>query len=100
MKLLFVVDPPSSFKIYKDSTFAMMVEADRRGHEIWFMTLDGLYWKGGRVLAQARSLELLEGKDPWYRAGPIAKMPVAEFDAVLMRKDPPFDMEYVVGTWL
>ncbi len=100
MKLLFVVDPPSSFKIYKDSTYAMMVEADKRGHEISYATLDGIYWKGARVMVQARPLELLAGKDPWYRAAPVAKAPLAEYDAVLMRKDPPFDMEYVVATWL
>jgi len=100
MKLLFVVDPPSTFKIYKDSTYAMMVEADRRGHELHFATLDGIYWKGGRAMTQARPLELLDGKDPWYRAGVPARAPLAEFDAVLMRKDPPFDMEYVVATWL
>ena len=100
MKLLFVVDPPASFKIYKDSTYAMMVEADKRGHELHFATLDGIYWKGGRVIGQSRPIELLDGKDPWYRAGAFAKAPLAEFDAVLMRKDPPFDMEYVVATWL
>jgi glutathione synthase len=100
MKLAFVCDPPSSFKIYKDSTYAMMVEADRRGHEMHFLTQDGIFWKAGRVMGQARRLELLEGKDPWYRAGPVAKTPLADFDAVLMRKDPPFDFEYVVSTWL
>jgi glutathione synthase len=100
MKLAFVCDPPSSFKIYKDSTYAMMVEADRRGHEMHFLTQDGIFWKAGRVMGQARPLEMLEGKDPWYHAGPVAKMPLAEFDAVLMRKDPPFDFEYVVSTWL
>ncbi len=100
MKLLFVVDPPSTFKIYKDSTYAMMVEADKRGHEIYYATLDGIYWKAACVMVQARPMELLAGKDPWYRAGPVAKGPLAGYDAVLMRKDPPFDMEYVVATWL
>src|SRR3954465_9927989 len=100
MKLAFVCDPPSSFKIYKDSTYAMMVEADGRGHELHFLTQDGIFWKSGRVMGQAHPLEILDGKDPWYRAGPVAKTPLADFDAVLMRKDPPFDFEYVVSTWL
>jgi glutathione synthase len=102
MKLAFVVDPPSSFKIYKDSTYAMMVEADRRGHELHFLTQDGIFLKGGRVIGASHRLELVKGKDKdaWYRAGQLAKAPLAEFDAVLMRKDPPFDMEYVVSTWL
>jgi glutathione synthase len=100
MKLAFVVDPPSSFKIYKDSTYAMMVEAHKRGHELHFLTQDGISWKGGRVIGAAHPLEILDGKDPWYRAGQLASAPLAEFDAVLMRKDPPFDFEYVVSTWL
>ena len=100
MKIAFVVDPPSSFKIYKDSTYAMMVEADARGHEIHFLTQDGIFSKGGRIIGQTRPLEILESKDPWYRAGQMAKAPLADFDAVLMRKDPPFDLEYVATTWL
>jgi len=102
MKLAFVVDPPSSFKIYKDSTYAMMVEAGKRGHELHYLTQDAIFLKGGRVIGATHRLELLEGKDKgaWYRAGQLAKGPLAEFDAVLMRKDPPFDMEYVVSTWL
>jgi glutathione synthase len=100
MKLAFVVDPLSSFKIYKDSTYAMMVEADRRGHELHFLTQDGIFSKAGRIMGQVRSLELVQGKEAWYRAGPVATTRLADFDAVLMRKDPPFDFEYVVSTWL
>jgi glutathione synthase len=100
MKLAFVVDPLSSFKIYKDSTYAMMVEADRRGHQLHFLTQDGIFSKAGRVMGQVRSLELVQGREAWYRAGPVATTRLADFDAVLMRKDPPFDFEYVVSTWL
>ncbi len=100
MKLAFVVDPLSSFKIYKDSTYAMMVEADRRGHELHFLLQEDLMWKAGRIAGRHRRLELLEDKENWYRAGPPAETPLAEFGAVLMRKDPPFDAEYVASTWL
>jgi glutathione synthase len=100
MKLAFVVDPPSSFKIHKDSTYAMMVEADRRGHELHFLTQDGIFWKGGRVIGACHRLELVPGKESWFRAGQVANTALAQFDAVLMRKDPPFDFEYVVSTWL
>ena len=100
MKLAFIVDPPSSFKIYKDSTYAMMVEAAKRGHELHFMLQEGLMWKDGRVLGDGRRLTLTARKDPWYEAAASKETPLAEFDAVLMRKDPPFDAEYVASTWL
>jgi glutathione synthase len=100
MKVLFIADPLDSFKIYKDSTYAMMVEAAKRGHELHFALQEGLMWKGGRVVAENAPLFLNGAKDPWYRTGPSRQTSLAEFDAVLMRKDPPFDAEYLVGTWL
>jgi glutathione synthase len=100
MKLAFIADPLDSFKIYKDSTYAMMVEAARRGHELYFALQEGLMWKDGRVVAQHTPLSLTGSQDPWYRTGPARRSPLAEFDTVLMRKDPPFDAEYLAGTWL
>lgn len=100
MKLAFIADPLSSFKIYKDSTYAMMVEAAKRGHELHFMLQEGLMWKGGRVVGEISRLTLTGEKDPWYRIAPPKETPLADFDAVLMRKDPPFDAEYVASTWL
>ena len=100
MKLAFVADPLPSFKIYKDSTYAVMVEAARRGHELHFMLQEGLMWKGGRVVGETSRLALTGDKDPWYRIASPKEAPLAEFDAVLMRKDPPFDAEYVASTWL
>jgi glutathione synthase len=111
MKLLFILDPLPSIKTYKDTSFAMMVEAARRGHEIHFAPQEGLMWKRGRVLAEHVRLHLLEGEkrlgnpamhdSHWYRIElPPHETPLASFDAVLMRKDPPFDMEYVASTWL
>jgi glutathione synthase len=100
MKLAFIADPLPSFKIYKDSTYAMMVEAAKRGHELHFALQEGLMWKGGRVVAENAPLSLNGAKDPWYRTGPSRQTSLVEFDAVLMRKDPPFDAEYLVGTWL
>ena len=100
MKLVFIADPLDSFKIYKDSTYAMMVEAAKRGHELHFALQEGLIWKGGRVLADCSRLTLTGAKDFWYRTEAPKQAPLAEFGAVLMRKDPPFDAEYLVGTWL
>jgi len=100
MKLAFVADPLPSFKIHKDSTYAMMVEAAKRSHELYFMLQEGLMWKGGRVVGEISRLNLTGEKDPWYETAPPEETPLAEFDAVLMRKDPPFDTEYVASTWL
>jgi len=100
MRIAFVADPLPSFKIRKDSTYAMMVEAAKRGHELHFMLQEGLMWKGGRVLGEIGRLTLTGEKEPWYRTAATKETPLAEFDAVLMRKDPPFDAEYVASTWL
>jgi len=100
MRIAFIADPLPSFKIHKDSTYAMMVEAARRGHELHFTLQEGLMWKGGRVAGEISRLTLTGEKDPWYRTAPPKETPLADFDAVLMRKDPPFDAEYVASTWL
>ena len=105
MKLLFVADPLDTFKIYKDSTFAMMREAARRGHTLWATQPVDLSWqRGGRVLARALPIALtgVEGHshDPWYTTTGPETVVLAEFDAVLMRKDPPFDSEYFYATHL
>ena len=105
MKLLFVADPLDTFKIYKDSTFAMMREAARRGHTLWATQPVDLGWqRGGRVMARALPIALtgVQGHDeaPWYTTTGPETVPVAEFDAVLMRKDPPFDSEFFYATHL
>jgi len=100
MRIAFIADPLPSFKIHKDSTYAMMVEAARRGHELHFMLQEGVIWKGGRVIAEHRPMTLTGKKERWYEAEPPRQTPLAQFDAVLMRKDPPFDAEYLTSTWL
>jgi|SRR5882672_373228 len=100
MKILFVADPLDSFKLSKDSTYAMMVEAAKRGHDLYFSLQESLMWKGGRVLAECRRISLTGATGSWYRSDAAGEAPLAGFDAVLMRKDPPFDVEYVVSTWL
>ena len=100
MKLAFIVDPLDSFKIYKDTTFAMMREAAARGHALYSLEQHDLVWRGGNVLGNARALSLTGQKPGWYRLGEATLAPLQEFDAVLMRKDPPFDMEYVYSTYL
>lgn len=102
MRLLFIIDPIHSLKPYKDSTYAMMVEAARRGHELWFCEQGDLS-SLGRVRAQVSQLALADTtgeRSDWWSAAPREQAALSDFDAVLMRKDPPFDMEYVASTWL
>ncbi|MGC8807884.1 MAG: glutathione synthase, partial [Thiomonas sp.] len=110
MQLLFVADPIASFKIHKDTTFAMMRQAQTRGHAIWVCEPADLHWSGGGwegaaafpVSAVCRRIELtgaLQGKD-WYRVLDQRPLALRDVDAVLMRKDPPFDSEYFYATHL
>ena len=105
MNLLFVADPLASFKTHKDSTFAMMREAARRGHALFACEPASLHWqRGARVSARVQALTLTGrsgyGVKDWYEAQGEAVRALAEFDAVLMRKDPPFDSEYFYATHL
>ncbi|WP_426168593.1 glutathione synthase [Pseudoduganella sp. R-34] len=100
MKIAFLADPLSSFKIYKDSTFAMMAEAARRGHEVYTFQQRHMALKEGKVTAHVSRIELTGDQHDWYKAAPSEDTSLAAFDAVIQRKDPPFDMEYVYGTYL
>ena len=108
MKLLFVADPLESFKLTKDTTFAMMREAASRGHELLACEPADLVWqRGGRVSTRARSFSIEAAEQrvaedrPWFRpGGEPAVLALADLDAVLMRKDPPFDSEYFYATHL
>jgi len=100
MKLAIVLDPLDTLKTYKDSTFAMMREAARRGHELHVLMQQDVVLRDGRVLGFAQPLTLTGMSDAWYEAGRAEEVPLNRFDAVLMRKDPPFDMEYIYSTYL
>ena len=100
MKIAIILDPLDAIKTYKDTTYAMMMEAAVRGHHLHVLTQDGLMWKQGRVIGESRRLELTGEKEHWYRVDAPREDALSDFDAVLMRKDPPFDMEYVTATWL
>lgn len=101
MKILFVADPLESFVTYKDSTFAMMREAQRRGHQIVACEPGSICWEsGGKVCAQVRFIALTGDKQRWFEQTSAARVALADFDAVVMRKDPPFDSEYFYATHL
>jgi glutathione synthase len=101
MHIAFIADPLASFKIYKDSTYAMMVEADRRGHTLAYIDQrDLVRAPSGVVEAKIWPLALTPDGDIWHALGEPVTMALADFDAIVMRKDPPFDMEYVYSTYL
>jgi len=100
MKIAFLADPLTGFKTYKDSTFAMMREAARRGHTIFAFEQSDMALDGGVVSANVAQVTLTGDAHDWFRAAPKHETRLSEFDAVLQRKDPPFDMEYVYATYL
>src|SRR5688572_3816209 len=100
VKLAFIVDPLENFKIYKDTTYAIMREAAARGHALYTMQQEDLLWRRNAVAGIASRLHLTDDKRAWFRSEAAAETALPSFDVVLMRKDPPFDMEYVYSTYL
>ena len=101
MNILFIADPLDSFKIHKDSTFAMMRECQRRGLRVSVAEVDALSWRRGEVVsATCRELRLTGQPVAWYEVLGESRQPLNTFDAVLMRKDPPFDSEFFYATHL
>lgn len=99
--LLFVADPLEAFKVYKDTTFSMMREAESRGFAIWACEPVQLRWqRGGVVEARCRPISLTGDEHAWFTEGESRVRPLHGFTAVLMRKDPPFDSEYFYATHL
>ncbi|HLL12425.1 MAG TPA: glutathione synthase [Rubrivivax sp.] len=101
MDLLFVADALESFKTYKDSTFAMMREASSRGHRLLACTAADLHWQQGQpVMALAREIALTGDPHAWFSVRRHEPLALRDTGAVLMRKDPPFDAEYIYATHL
>ena len=103
MKFAFILDQLNSIKIDKDSSFAMMLEAALRGHQLFVIQQGDLAWKNGKTVGVSCALELTGRTDVgsnWYKDMGADEVPLQEYDVVLMRKDPPFDMEYIYSTYL
>ena len=100
MRLAFVVDPLEGLKPYKDSSIAMMREAARRGHEVHALEAGAMYVDAGSVKAPVKRLSVFDEDAAWHRVEDERETPLARFDRVLMRKDPPFDAEYYYATLL
>ena len=101
MRLAFVVDPLDSLKAYKDSSIAMMRAAQATGHAVWVIQQPAIHWSPLHgVCAEAVHLELLDDNNEWFVEIIRHVVPLRDFAAVIMRKDPPFDIEYVTTSWL
>lgn len=100
MDFAFVLDPLLSLKAYKDSSVAMMRALAARGHRVHALEPADIFWDGGGTQARTVPLVLADDDHQWHSAGSPAARALHTFDAVVMRKDPPFDMEYVYATYL
>ena len=93
-----VMDPIGSIKIGKDTSFAMMLEAQRRGHRLHYVLPGGLSLDGSRPMARVAPVEVRDDPTDWYRLASAARRPLTDFDVVLMRTDPPVDADYLHDT--
>jgi glutathione synthase len=100
MEFAFIIDPPEGLKAYKDTSISMMRALQARGHAIYLTEPKELFWRAAVTQARVRHVEITPDDHDWYRAAEAQTRPLASFAAVLMRKDPPFDMEYVYSTYL
>ena len=99
MRFVFILDPLDSLKIYKDTSIAIMREAAKRGHELFISMQADVFLRHDKVRMITRSFSFSEGSS-WYQLGESVERRPNEFNAVLMRKDPPFDNEYLYSTYL
>ena len=100
MDIAFIVDPLGGLKAYKDSSVFMMREASKRGHIVWAFEACELQARGNAVSAMASRLTVGDDNNHWYKVDQSVEKPLKDFGAVLMRKDPPFDQEYLYSTLL
>jgi glutathione synthase len=100
MDFAFILDPLPHLKAYKDTSVAMMRSLAARGHRIYAIQQPDVYWDAGATGAHSTPLKLNTDDHDWYEAGDSEERALKDFAAVMMRKDPPFDMEYVYSTYL
>jgi glutathione synthase len=100
IRLAVVMDPIEDIKYAKDSTLAMLLAARKRGFEVWYLTQPDLYLRDGVARGRARPLEVRADPADWFTLGAALDTPLGDFDVILMRKDPPFDMEFIYTTYI
>jgi glutathione synthase len=95
-----VMDPISEITLKKDTSFAMLLAAQARGWSLYYMEQQDLFLHQGIVSAEMKPLRVFENAEKWFELGNSQTLPLTDLDAILMRKDPPFDMEYIYSTYL
>lgn len=100
VQLGIVMDPIAGISYKKDSSLAMLLAAQSRGWSLHYMEQQDIYQTGGAAFGRTRALEVFADPQDWYRLGEEQEMPLAELDVILMRKDPPFDNEFIYSTYL
>jgi len=100
ISLGFIIDPIEMINTKKDSSFAMMLAAQKRGWSLFYMQQGDLYIRDGVVYARMQSVQVIDRSQDFYRLGESIEQPLHQLDVALMRKDPPFDMEYIYSTYL
>ena len=100
MQLAVLMDPIANVTYKKDSTLAMLWAAAKRGHNLWYIEPDGLSLRAGETWARMAPLQVFEDPEHWFELGEWVEQPLASVDALLMRKDPPFDMNFIYATYL
>jgi len=100
VKLIFVLDPLETLKINKDTSYAMMREAQARGHEVWVTMQHGLELVAGEIKIDATQINITKNDKEWFEVLQNQSLKPSDVDAIVMRKDPPFDMEYVYSTYM
>ncbi|MGY4517059.1 glutathione synthase [Lysobacter sp. HA18] len=98
LDIVVVMDPIGSIKIAKDSTFAMLLEAQRRGHRLSYVMPGGLSVRDGRAMARIASLQVVDDPSGWFELGEASQVELVTGHVVLMRKDPPVDADYLHDT--
>ena len=100
MKLGVVMDPIGSINIKKDSTFAMLLEAQRRHYSLFYIEPSAMYLEGQQARANLSPLQVQDNPHKWFELSESKDMALAELDVILMRKDPPFNIDYIYATYL
>ena len=100
IKLGIVMDPISAINIKKDSSFAMLEEAQKRGYELFYLEMKDLYMQAGRAFGTMRPLTVKHDYAHWFSLGEVIDQPLSSLDVILMRKDPPFDTEFIYATYM
>jgi glutathione synthase len=100
IKLGIVMDPISEVKVVKDSSMAMMLEAQKRGYEIYYMQMADLYLDQGQARANSQKVKVFDDIEHWYELSDQQDIALSDLDAILMRKDPPFDTEFIYATYM